>query len=416
MNTKSVWTDVLVVATIVAVGTVVAGLTHSTAEPSASSYTSEPDVYPIDLPGCASVEPPEPEKFYGMGFISGGVPTYDNPDYPWLDNVKASAMSTALREALPNEVSIDRGGDSGGYSRGAALVFQPVPDIDAEVLAEYDPGTSADAAVVRDGVPGSLTVNVSRSTEGPPPCRAGWLDARETRWDGTVIDTLNTWQEFDGERSYTNVVRVYATDGSRITASASDRDVDFAATGSIPLSLDELTAIALDPGLRWSERVPIDAPPVAISCDNGSAGTAFAGALTPAKVEQINSSLDAFWSTQSGPVTLDRPLGSLQPARNGSKTACGAVRANGGVLTISLVDTSFAPPLDFETDTLLDDGSVLRQSDFTGATLQGDPIVETTLIRPSGTRIEVSAVSRADAPVDAGIVRSIALVVASVLD
>ncbi|MGA9873169.1 MAG: hypothetical protein WBQ44_18760 [Rhodococcus sp. (in: high G+C Gram-positive bacteria)] len=209
---------------------------------------------------------------------------------------------------------------------------------------------------------------------------------------------------------------MYATDGSHITASASDLDADYAATGSIPLSLDELTAIALDPGLRWSERVPIDAAPVAISCDNGSAGTAFDGVLTPAKVDQVNALLNAFWSAQSGPVTLDRPLGSLQPARNGSKTACGAVRANGGVLTISLVDTAYAAPMDYETDTRLDDGSVLRQSDFSGATMQGDPIVETTLIRPSGTRIEVGAVSQKDAPVDAGIVRAIALVVASVLD
>ncbi|MGA9873170.1 MAG: hypothetical protein WBQ44_18765 [Rhodococcus sp. (in: high G+C Gram-positive bacteria)] len=187
MNTKSKWTDVLVVVTVVAIGTVVAGLTHTNAEPIAPSYASEPAVYPVDLPGCASVEPPEPEQFYGMGFFTSGAPTYDNPNYPWLDDVKVNAMSMALREALPDEVSM--ASDSEIYVRGAPLVFQPVPEVDAEVIAEYDPGTSADAAVVRDGVSGTLTVNVTRSIEEPPPCRAGWLDARETRSDGTVIDT-----------------------------------------------------------------------------------------------------------------------------------------------------------------------------------------------------------------------------------
>ncbi|OZF03242.1 hypothetical protein CH299_07890 [Rhodococcus sp. 14-2686-1-2] len=236
MKNKFGLSDAAVIVAIVVVGIVAGWVTNDPVDP-ASGYVAEPVEYPVDIPGCDSVEPPEEGVSYGIGF--SGPLGYDHPDYPWLTSEKANAMSRAAQEAVPDDVVIVSG--SRGPFYGKPFVFQPVPG----VTDEYDAGTSADATVLRGDVEGEVHVNITRSFDGPEPCRAGWLDARETLIGGTVVDTQNTWMQWDGVRSYSNIVRVYAPDGTNVVASSSGSD-------GIPLSLDELRYLALDPELLWS--------------------------------------------------------------------------------------------------------------------------------------------------------------------
>ncbi|WP_155288906.1 hypothetical protein [Rhodococcoides fascians] len=399
-----VWTDAIVVGVVVAVGVVAAGLTHQPM--GQSGYVSEPVEYPVDIPGCESVEPPEEEQFYGV--FTSGQESYDNPAYPWLTSKKAHAMSIAARDALPSQVSLVAG--SSFWPGGDPLVFQPVASADAA----YDPGTSANAEVTRDGVEGSLTVNVTRVDHGPKPCQAGWLDARETLSDGTVVDTRDTWDEFDGDRSHTNFARVYAPDGSVVVASSSDQNADFETTGTVPLSIEELRSIALRPELLWSTPVPIDTPPLPISCDTNSEG---AGQFSSQSVDRLNASLDEFWRAAQLPIELDRPLGSMRTSPSGSAGACGAVMVGDGTLTIRVIDADYEPSENPWGALTLPDRSQFRD-DNPGAsamTLDGDPIEDVTLVKPSGTRVDVQIAARATS-VDRPLLQAIALAVAGSVD
>lgn len=390
----------MVVGAIVAVGVVAAGLTHQPMGQSGLGYLSEPVEYPVDIPGCESVEPPEEEQFYEV--ITGR--DYDNPAYPWLTSEKANAMSIAVREALPSQVDVVDGSSS--WSGSDALVFQPAASADAA----YDPGTSADGVVTRDGVAGSVTVNVTRVDDGPKPCQAGWLDARETMSDGTVVDTRDTWDELDGDRSHSNIVRVYARDGSVVLAASSDRNADYASTGTVPLSVEELRAIALRPELLWSTPVPDGILPLPISCDTNSEG---AGQFSSQAVDRLNASLDDFWRAAEIPVELDRPLGSMRTSPSGSAGACGAVMAGDGTLMIRVIDADYEPSENPGGAVTLPDGSQFRDDNpgASGMTLDGDPIDDVTLVKPSGTRVDVQ-IAASTTDVDRPLLQAIALAVA----
>ncbi|MGV8875530.1 MAG: hypothetical protein ACOH2Q_23605 [Rhodococcus sp. (in: high G+C Gram-positive bacteria)] len=399
-------TDGIVVVVVVAMGVVAAGLTYQPMGQSGLGYASEPVEYPVDIPGCESVEAPEEDQFYGVA--TSGQERYDNPDYPWLTPEKANAMSIAVREALPAGVDVLAG--SVVWSFGDPLVFQPVPSTDGA----YDPGTSADGLISRDGVEGSVTVNVTRVADGPKPCQAGWLDARETRSDGTVVDTRDTWDEFDGDRSYFNVVRVYAPDGSVVVAASSDRNADYESTGTVPLSIDELRTIALRPELLWSTPVPNGTLPLPISCSTNSEG---AGQFSFQTVDRLNASLDGFWQAVGVPVELDRPLGSMRTSPSGSAGACGAVMVGDGTLMIRVIDADYEPAENPSGAVTLPDGSQFRD-DNPGAsitTLDGEPIDDVTLVKPSGTRVDVQIAALAT-NVDRPLLQAIALAVAGSVD
>ncbi|MBW4782453.1 MAG: hypothetical protein NTX68_23075 [Rhodococcus sp.] len=399
-----VWPDVIVVGAVVVVGVVFAGLTHQPMGQSEMGYGSEPVEYPVDIPGCASVEPPEEDQFYEV--IVGR--DYDDPSYPWLTSKKANSMSIAVRKALPSQVDVVAG--STFWSGGDPLIFQPVASADGA----YDPGTSADGIVSRDGVEGSLMVNVTRVDDGPKPCQAGWLDAREILSDGTVVDTRDTWDEFDGDRTHSNIVRVYAPDNSVVVASSSDRNANYVSTGSVPLSIEELRTIALRPELLWSAPVPEGTLPLPISCDTNSKG---AGQFSPEAVDRLNASLDEFWRAAEMPVELDRPLGSMRTAPSGSAGACGAVLADDGTLMIRVIDADYVPAENPWGAVTLPDGSEFRD-DNPGAsamTLDGDPIEDVTLVKPSGTRVDVQ-IAASETDVDRPLLQAIALVVAGSVD
>nr|WP_314144955.1 hypothetical protein [uncultured Rhodococcus sp.] len=399
-------TDGAVVGVIVTVGVVAAGLTHQPMGQSGLGYVSEPVEYPVNIPGCESVEPPEEEQFYGV--LTTGQEDYDNPAYPWLTSKKANAMSIAVREALPPQVDIVDG--SSPRFAGDPLVFQPAASADGA----YDPGTSADGLVTRDGVEGSVTVNVTRVDDGPKPCQAGWLDARETLSDGTFVDTRDTWDDFDGDRSHSNIVRVYARDGSVVVAASSDRNADYAATGTVPLSFEELRTIALRPELLSSTPVPDGILPLPLSCDTNSEG---AGQFSSQAVDRLNASLDGFWRAAGISVELDRPLGSMRTSPSGSAGACGAVIAGDGTLLIRVIDADYEPSENPGGAVTLPDGSQFRDDNpgSSAMTLEGEPIEDVTLVKPSGTRVDVQIAALATR-VDRPLLQAIALAVAGSVD
>ena len=405
MKKDSKWTDIVVIGSVVVVGVGTAWATNDPAETGATlGFVSEPVEYPVDIPGCASVDPPQDSQSYGYAIT--GTEDYDNPAYPWLTPSKANAMSLVIQEALPADIDIVS--RSRGPFSAEPLVFQPVPDMDMSV---FDPGTSADATVVRNGVEGSFSVNVSR-LDAPEPCRAGWLDARETFSDGTVVDTLDTRDEIDGERFYTNLVRVYAADGTRVIVSSSNQDGNFEATGTVPLSLEELRAIAMLDDLKWSTRVPDGFPLLPIPCNRSGFSD---GQFTAATVQRINTALDSFWLAIGEPLALDRPLGSVRVGSPGTANACGAVMVGDATLTVSVAEAGYSEPTRDMNVTKLSDGSEFR-SNSGGAgswSLDGQRITDVTLVKPSGTQV---AVSMEGDTVDESLLQSVALTVAAVIE
>ncbi len=254
MRNKGPWFDALVVSAIVAIGVVVAGLTSNPPpenEPFTPGYVSEPVDYRTDIPGCDTVYPPEPDRAYATVGAIGVEPVYNDPANPWLDSEKARTMSDAVRESLPSSVSIVELDPATARFSNQPLVFQPIPELDPSL--GIDPGKTAEAVVERNGIDGAIGVNVSRSEPGPLPCRADLVDSRETRSDGTIVDMQDTWSEYDGVRTSSNVVRVYAPDGTRIIASASNRDSNHQPIGAVPLSIRELVDLATLPDLQWSK-------------------------------------------------------------------------------------------------------------------------------------------------------------------
>ncbi|WP_240772214.1 hypothetical protein [Nocardia sp. CS682] len=142
------WTVGLVCVAIVASGVIVGGLLHEpepalttkpvpTATPSRpraeSSYVTPPVVFPVEIPGCAVVEPPTEGNL--MAWASYGTFGYDNPAYPWFSGPKAVAMSQALRDGLPDDVEVAFASDE------QSLLFQPILDDPED--ADSPPGPTA---------------------------------------------------------------------------------------------------------------------------------------------------------------------------------------------------------------------------------------------------------------------------------
>lgn len=313
------------------------------------------------------------------------------------------------RSAQSPSSQVDVVAGSTFWSGGDPLIFQPVASADGA----YDPGTSADGIVSRDGVEGSLMVNVTRVDDGPKPCQAGWLDAREILSDGTVVDTRDTWDEFDGDRTHSDIVRVYAPDNSVVVASSSDRNANYVSTGSVPLSIEELRTIALRPELLWSAPVPEGTLPLPISCDTNSKG---AGQFSPEAVDRLNASLTSSgerprcqWNSTDRWARCELPLLD--------RPACGAVLADDGTLMIRVIDADYVPAENPWGAVTLPDGSEFRD-DNPGAsamTLDGDPIEDVTLVKPSGTRVDVQ-IAASETDVDRPLLQAIALVVAGSVD
>ncbi|MFD4180051.1 hypothetical protein [Rhodococcus sp. NPDC058514] len=385
------WTDTLVMVSIVATGVIVAGLLHvpggsATDDTSAHSYVTPEVEYPVEIPGCESVAAPSEGEMF-MTSISGEQ-SYDNPRYPWFSGPKATAMSEALREALPGGVELEYA------SPTESLLFEPIPVYSSpsqlpEGITEDDFGgsTSARGMLIRDSVRGSLWVTVRRWDKPVPECVAGQLDRRATYPDGTIVDTQDTWAEYDGKRNLLRTAAAYLPDRTLVTVQAGDED-----SGTLPLTLEELSSLARTPGLSVTAAVPAGTPAPPVDCSGGGAGSRGERPTRDA-VERVGRALDEAWRAHApAHVTLDRALGSLQPA--GESSACTTVQATGpggsGRLSVDIGGGHELPAEPDEYDPSNAWNSTKFETLPDGSVVERDRPSIVTVTRPSGNQVRVS--------------------------
>ncbi|GAB2665040.1 hypothetical protein [Nocardia goodfellowii] len=399
------WTVGLTCVAVVATAFLVAGLLHepepeltttpvtpTTSEPPAPaeySYVTPPVTFPVQIPGCDVVEPPQQPRFFGMAYL--GTPEYDNPSYPWFSGPKAGAMTQALQEALPAGVEI------AFASVQRSLIFQPIPG-DSTEHKEFGGWTNAQATLLRGDGAGGLTVTVRMSTTPIPPCVAGDLDERRHLPDGTIVDTDDTWHETNGVRTLSRTATAYLPDGSVAHASATDDARDGSGrTRAVPLTIDDLVALVTAPGLRVTAPVPPGTPNPPESCYGASESSA---AIDQAQARKWNAVLAQM---PLDGLTLDRPLGALLPASTGG--VCQMVRVTTPGRQSQLgVTISTGQPLPQEPDTASNDGTVSRRlpdgtivatSEWTTTSMEPSSSPGTTrsvtVTRPSGTQVRASS-------------------------
>ncbi|WP_067858893.1 hypothetical protein [Nocardia shimofusensis] len=397
------WTLGLTCVAIVATGYLIAGLLHerepelTTApltpttseppEPAEYSYVTPPVTFPVQIPGCDVVEPPQPGQSFSM--TTFGTPEYDNPSYPWFSGPKAVAMTQALRAALPAGVEIafapvDR-----------SLVFQPIVG-DPTEDKEFGGWTDALATLLRGDLSGLLSVNVRESTMPIPPCVAGSLDERRRFPDGTIVDTDDTWSETNGVRTLLRSAIAYLPDGSVVYAYATDEAGDEnGPTGTVPLTIDDLVALVTVPGLRVTAPVPPGTPNPPESCDIWAESSP---AIDQAQARRWDAVLARI---PLDGLTLDTPLGALLPESRGG--ACQVVRiTTPGRQSRLSVAISIGQPLppeissnDGATSRRLPDGTVVETRESQSTVMEPSPSTHTTrtvtVTRPSGIRIQVTS-------------------------
>lgn len=424
------WTFGLSVVSIVATGVVVGGFLHSpepeltTALPTTPPPTTEreqpeysyvtPSVtYPTQIPGCDAVEPPGETEW--IAYSSHDDYGYDNPDYPWFSGPKADAMSRALRDALPGGVEVEFAAPD------RSLIFQPImsEDTPEDGAPDFGGDTNAGATVSRDGKSGSLSVAVRQNTDPIPACVAGYLDARRTLADGTVVDVLDTWSETNGVRTLSRSASAYVPDGTRVSAYATDAaytDGEETISGTVPFTVDELVSMVAAPGLRVTAPVPPGSVTPPESCrspvEQGSGP-----AIDRATAERLDAALAAL---PLDGITLDRPLGALWPAQYDGGAVCQSVRVTTpgqeSTLDIAIAGGQELPSTDdpseptsgydgtVTTTRQLPDGTVVGHREHSSTTVSmragSEAKFETrrivTVTRPSGTLVRVA--SGADSP------------------
>ncbi|CAM4152178.1 hypothetical protein NONI108955_11785 [Nocardia ninae] len=408
------WTLGLLCLSIVAGGVIVGGLLHhpehelttapvTTTKPKPEkkhTYGTPPVTYPTQIPGCATVEPPGENE--GFSMVSGGRPSYDNPAYPWFSGPKAVAMSAAALDALPDGVALTFA------SLDDSLVFEPIfsPEDPADA-ARFGGSTTAHAQLSREGKAGSLFVSVHQSTQPIPACVAGDLDARRILPDGTTVDTHDTWSETDGVRTLRRSATAYTPDGSRVYASADDSSDTGSPSGKVPMTIDELVALATTPGVRVTTPVPPGTPDAPLPCRYWPTPKKASTPIDETTARRLDSVLSRI---QLDGLVLDRPLGTLRPDSYGPGV-CQAVRvtATGQQSELRIVITveptrpteSTQPSRsDPRTSTrTLPDGTVIETQEPDAsvvATGENSPQVTRTVVvtRPSGTEVEVSSTAK----------------------
>jgi hypothetical protein len=396
------WTDTLVVVSIVAVGVIVAGLLHTpgdsaTEDASAHTYVRPEVEYPVEIPGCETVLAPSEGEMFMTSF--SGEQSYDNPRYPWFSGPKATAMSEALIAALPGSAELEYAGPAD------SLLFEPIPVYSTsselpEGITEEDFGgsTSARGMLIRDSARGSLGVSVSYWDKPVPECSAGQLDRRVTYPDGTTIDTLETWAEYDGNRNLIRAATAYLPDGTQVYASVSDEDPRVPAgedrySGTLPLTTEELSELVAAPGLRVTAQVPAGTPPPQISCGGGTGSDG--EPLTRETVERLGRALDDAWRLHAPDgVTLERGLGSLQPSEYGASSVCAEIRVTGaagtGRLNIDIGGGHELPVAPDEYDPANAWTTTRREVLPDGSVVERDMASIVTVTRPSGTQVRIS--------------------------
>ncbi|WP_207837915.1 hypothetical protein [Williamsia soli] len=412
-HTKRIWTYALILISVVALVIVIVGLLlpradpELTTAPTPSSQEPDPAVpempevveEPVDLdapiPGCGTVEPPE-EPVY-TAFTSMVEESYDNPKFPWFNGPKATEMSNAVAELLPPRAEIEFA------SPEQSLIFQPITDLGESTLDPPDGYTSAGGSVVKGDAKGGLNVSVAQSSRPIPPCVAGALDERRTLPDGVLVDVQDTWRETDGVRTLSRSATAYVPDGSRISAQASDASgtAGDENSGTIPVSVDDLVRIVVDPRLRVSTPAPPGTPAPTAGCE-GDPFDDSGPAVTREQARKLDTAL----------ASIDLGGAKLPPLRLGSYSEALLCTGTPNVTPTAALDISIVGgrqlPVEErpvqgagsrKTLRTLADGTVVQTDvSFSGGRSMTNPddytseaINSVVVTRPAGTQISVSS-------------------------
>lgn len=409
---KKAWTTALVLVSIVAGGTAAVGLvtrvqtsttpgatasdrtatTTASAEPapgsSAGTWTTPPVTFPTQVPGCDTVDAPSEGGLTWSTFSVVGEKTYDNPRYPWFSGPKATAMSASLTAALPDDVGVEFA------QPDQSLVFTPIEDLRNEA-GEIAPGdTSASGTIARGEHAGSLWVTVEQSDRPVPACVAGELVERRRSAEGAIVDLQDTWTESDGVRRLSRSATAYLPDDTRVYAVVSNDLPDGGISGALPLTLDEVAAIAAAPGLRVSAPVPPGTPSPPATCssrirsEDGSPVTREDVARLDRTLADVRAKPPTGWTIDS--------VGRFQPS--GRTAACAALdvhtSAGTGKVTIGITGGQELRP----APDPYDPAQAYSRTEFgtlaDGSTVERDGYAErrtVTVTRPSGTQVRIDA-------------------------
>ncbi|KQS01016.1 hypothetical protein ASG12_06515 [Williamsia sp. Leaf354] len=344
--------------------------------PAAPNVVEEPFDPKAPIPGCATVEQPDPGSGTIISRLSSGTPSYDNPRFPWFSGPKATAMSNAVADQLPPRATIDFANPS------SSLFFGPILDLD-ESAPDPEGSTIASGSLTNGDAHGSVFLTVQKTSAPVPPCVAGQLDARRTLPDGTIVDVHDTWREVDGVRTNTRSADATATDGSRITANAGDTLGNTQQSrGAVPLTIDDLVRIVGDPRLRVSTPVPPGTPPPAQGCGDRSFGTSNGPAVTREQARRLDGVL----------ATIDfggRRPAPLQVAEGSSSTLCTTVPGGNGAPArqITITGGQSLPPQP-RPDPVSNPGTWRTLAD--GSVVQTQNLDTVIVTRTNGTRVTVS--------------------------
>lgn len=353
------------------------------------------------IPGCDDVVVSGSENVVGVIFQLGGG-SYDDPRYPWFSGRKATALSDALVSALPADTTIEFATPgTSAFGTESAFRFGPVqgPTSDSSVddgsvddLSMFASSTAA-GLLIRDGRGADLTVTISKSTAGVPPCVAGSLDRREISADGTVVDIGESTSE-DGDR--TAVVRTataYAADGTTLQANATQ----FVSSDEV-MSMDDLISLVSSSDLRIGAPIPDGTRPLPLPCD-ARGGSQDGPAVTRADADRIGHALEqARIRSLRAVIAFEQPLAPMQRVAFADDSLCTAGRivtpGSEGVVTVSITGGQLLPELPDKYDPAADrsvntvrlpDGSISERAKSGARTV--------TVTRPSGTRIRISSTS-----------------------
>ncbi|WP_338890685.1 hypothetical protein [Rhodococcus sovatensis] len=325
----------LAITSIVATGIVVAGLTATPAEPELTvqpvapasenptpaeeyEYVTPEVEYPTTIPGCDTVDEPVDSTY--SSYFGTVAQSYDNPIAPWFSGPKAHIMSQALLAALPSGIT---------FQDGVIPYFDPIPVYEGMTEETAIDSTSAYGSIRTATGDGYLSVGVGQSDRGVPPCIAGDVDERTTMSDGSVVDTLTTWYEVNGDRTYERNAIAYRPDDSVVSVYTSVP----AEEDALPLSRDELIDIVTAPGLDTSTAPPPGTPGSISEC-SPSTQTESTREYTATDIATLDSALR---QADTAALAPSPPLGSLRTSGWGGGL-CQVVNSAAGVLTIAISD------------------------------------------------------------------------------
>ncbi|MCD2156633.1 hypothetical protein LQL77_23110 [Rhodococcus cerastii] len=440
------WTFALTVVSLIAGGTVVAGLVDrwssspsddiSVAASSSITMTSTPDeipaedvpeysyvtpsaVYPTMIPGCESVAAPEEDSFFS--YILDGSDTYDDPRFPWFSSAKAAAMSEAVKQALPKDVELKFASPGNSLQFGPISAPSNTDGLPEGFSLEELASTTASGTLIREGKIGALSLMLHSSSDPIPSCVAGSLVERRVLADQSVVDLQDTWSETNGVRTLNRSAMLYGVDGTRIQAYVNDTNndggPDAESSGVVPLTLDELVNLVEMPQLRITTPVPPGTAPLSPGCHGIPRDSSDVAELDRATIERLNAVLKIRWrAVPPGFPILDAGPGTLTVAENDRSTACQRflTRTGENESTLNMTITGgqslpeepnkydpsyYGHPLEFVTRP---DGSVIERDERDYSTVpmtndgsKAESTQETSrsvvVTRPNGTQVSVSS-------------------------